>query len=257
MAAGLTAADAGRIAASGVAALPVEAGLRLFDAATHGMAGDAALVPMRLDLAGPAGPDDVPAVFRALVRNAGTRRTAEQSAAESAGLRERLAGMPAHKRMPALLELVRTHAAGVLGYPGPEEVMPDRAFNELGFDSLSAMGLRNKLVLVTGLKLPASLVFDHPTPRAVADRLAAELAPEDDGGDDTRTEESVRELLASIPLFRLRDAGLLDGLLELAGVRAAPDDGDIGGTPDGTPSIDAMDSEALINMAIHQHVDPD
>ncbi|MFC0533385.1 type I polyketide synthase [Phytohabitans kaempferiae] len=259
MATGLSAADTRRIAASGVAALPVEAGLRLFDAATRGgtggVVGEALLVPMRLDLGGPAGPDGVPSVFRALVRTGVTRRTAEQAPAESGSLRDRLSGMPAHKRVQALLDLVRTHAAGVLGHPGPDEVMPDRAFNEMGFDSLSAMGLRNKLVLVTGLKLPASLIFDHPTPRAVADRLATELVPEQVGDDEARTEESVRELLASIPLFRLRDAGLLDSLLELAGVQAVHDDA--GSDPDGKPSIDAMDSEALINMAIHRSADFD
>jgi hypothetical protein len=192
------------------------------------------------------------------VPTATTRRTAAQAPAEQGTLRERLGAMPAHKRLPALLDLVRTHAAGVLGHPGPDEVMPDRAFNELGFDSLSAVGLRNRLVLVTGLKLSASLIFDYPTPRAVADCLAAELAPVENGAEEARVEADVRELLVSIPLFRLREAGLLDSLLGLAGVVT-----DSGAPPglstdsDRRPSIDAMDTDALIDLAIRRSVDLD
>jgi acyl carrier protein len=164
-------------------------------------------------------------------------------------VRERLAGLPPHKRTQALLELVRHHAAAILGFAGPDEVTPDRAFSALGFDSLSAVGLRNKLMLVTGLKLPASLLFDYPSPRVVADYLDAELSPlaDDDDDHDVLADEHVREILASIPLFRLRDAGLLDSLLELAAVHVPRGSDADGGVK---PSIDAMDSDELINMAI-------
>ncbi|HEV2786782.1 MAG TPA: type I polyketide synthase, partial [Solirubrobacteraceae bacterium] len=72
-----------------------------------------------------------------------------------------------------VLELVRSHAAAVLGHPGPETIDPERPFKELGFDSLAAVELRNRLAQVTGLRLPSTLVYDHPTPSAVAEQLGA------------------------------------------------------------------------------------
>ncbi|MFC3582668.1 type I polyketide synthase, partial [Streptantibioticus rubrisoli] len=90
-------------------------------------------------------------------------------------LRARLSGMSEAERRRAVLELVRGHVAAVLGHGPDELVAADRAFRELGFDSLTAVDLRNRLAAATGLKLPTTLVFDYPTPSALTDFLLAEV----------------------------------------------------------------------------------
>jgi acyl transferase domain-containing protein/acyl carrier protein len=95
-----------------------------------------------------------------------------------AALRESLAEVPDGERQPILLDLVRTNVAGVLGHGSPDQVEPGRAFRELGFDSLTAIELRDGLTSATGLRLPVTLVFDHPTPDALARHLLAELLPD-------------------------------------------------------------------------------
>ncbi|MER6032200.1 type I polyketide synthase [Streptomyces sp. NPDC001851] len=183
-----------RLARLGIAALDSDRALSLFDAA--GRADDAVLLPMRLDPAalraraadGQDG-DGVATLLRGLVRVPVARRSAASdtgaaaatggAAAEGTGsaLRERLAGLTEDERHRAVLDLVRGHAATALGYATPAGVEAARPFKDVGFDSLTAIELRNLLGRETGLRLPATLIFDHPTPDALAAHLAAELAP--------------------------------------------------------------------------------
>ncbi len=106
--------------------------------------------------------------------------TAPSAARETGGsadaLRQRIAVLPRHEdRVRALTELVRAHAATVLRHPDADAVRSTQAFSALGFDSLTAVELRNRLAAATGLALPAAVLFDHPTPSALADRLLADL----------------------------------------------------------------------------------
>ncbi|MFG3422677.1 type I polyketide synthase [Micromonospora sp. NPDC048063] len=111
-------------------------------------------------------------------------QAAEKVAGVEAGdgpdsLRERFAGLPAAERLAVLLGLVRSQVAAVLNYPSAESVDEHRAFRELGFDSVTAVELRNRLGSATGVALPVTLVFDYPTPTTLAEYLFAEVAHDD------------------------------------------------------------------------------
>jgi acyl transferase domain-containing protein/short-subunit dehydrogenase len=168
-------ADVRRLNRGGVAALSAGEGLALFDTAVA--TGDPALVPVRLDLAAARAQGEVPALLRGLVR-VPARRGADVSAGAGAALAARLSTASPEDRERILLDLVRGQVAAVLGHADAGLVGPDRAFKELGFDSLTAVELRNRLSAVTGLRLPATLVFDHPNPLELTARLAADLAPD-------------------------------------------------------------------------------
>ncbi|MFM9557557.1 MULTISPECIES: type I polyketide synthase [Streptomyces] len=177
MTAGLGDTDQRRMARSGLRALAPDRGLALFDTAL-GMDADA-VAPLALDTAAlraQAEAGTLPPVFRALVQAPLLRRAAAAGAGEPA-LAERLAVLSDTERDRLLLDLVTTHTATVLGHGSPDTLGSGRTFRELGFDSLTAVELRNGLAAATGLRLPATLVFDHPTPQALADRLRTELAP--------------------------------------------------------------------------------
>jgi acyl carrier protein len=147
--------------------------MALFDAATR--LDRAVVVPMKLEV-GALQNTAVPPILRNLVR---VRRTAQSAdPAQASALRHRLAGMSAAEQDRTLLELVNTNVAAVLGHSGTDGITRNRAFTELGFDSLTAVELRNRLNAATGLRLPATLVFDYPTPGTLAKLLGSELVEE-------------------------------------------------------------------------------
>ncbi|MEU6731564.1 type I polyketide synthase [Nonomuraea wenchangensis] len=192
----------------------------------------------------------LPALLRDLV---GVRRRAAADApAGSGSFADRLAEMSAAERHAAVTELVRARAAAVLGHDTPASVPVDQAFQELGVDSLAAVELRNGLGAALGLRLPTTLVFDHPSVRAVVDYLIKRIAPKTDGAADSRDETAIRAALQTVPLATLRAAGLLDALLELAGVH--PDGANAAAAADETADLDAideLDTESLIRMALN------
>jgi mycoketide-CoA synthase len=165
--------DLARISRGGLLPISNERGLALLDAAQA--TGEPALVPVSLDTATlrrQAATGVLPTLLRQLVR-APARRTAETAAARGDGssLAGRLAGRSPGEQTAFLVDLICTHVAAVLGHAGRESVDADRAFKDLGFDSLTSVELRNRLASATGLRLPATLTFDYPTPTALAQYL--------------------------------------------------------------------------------------
>ncbi|WP_229874287.1 type I polyketide synthase, partial [Streptomyces cirratus] len=173
MSGALTEADLQRMSRTGIGALTAEYGLDLFDRA---LTIDSPLVlPIRLDVRTLAGAgDELPPLFRGLVRIR-PRRGAVTASGDAGSLRGRLAALDRDERVAVLLDLVRTQVAVTLGYPGPHAVDESRAFSELGFDSLTAVEFRNAVSAATDVRLPATLAFDYPNPRALARHLLDEL----------------------------------------------------------------------------------
>ncbi|TXS49982.1 SDR family NAD(P)-dependent oxidoreductase [Streptomyces sp. uw30] len=173
-------ADVARLRRGGLPPLAAGEALALLDAAL--VVNEPNAVPVALRTSALSG-TQVPFVLRDLVPTTGRRweTAASGAAAAGGGLVERLRGLGSVERDRVLLDAVLAEVAGVLGHASAGSVDASRAFKELGFDSLTAVDLRNRLNGVTGLQLPATLIFDHPTILSLRDHLGAELAPADDG----------------------------------------------------------------------------
>ncbi|MFJ5954299.1 beta-ketoacyl synthase N-terminal-like domain-containing protein, partial [Streptomyces noursei] len=184
----LSDADADRLSRSGVPPLSVAQGLALFDAALT--TGDATSVPARLDLPALRTQGEVPPLLRSLIRGR-SRRAAAADSAIATGLRERLASLNPVERQEVLLDLVRGQVALVLGHADATDVHPARAFRELGFDSLTSVELRNRLNTVTGLRLPATMVFDYPTIEILVSFILDELLGADAEAAIVRRDDAV------------------------------------------------------------------
>ncbi|WP_456115235.1 type I polyketide synthase [Streptomyces scopuliridis] len=165
-------------------------------------------------------------------------------------LRQRLDTLPTAERDRALLEAVRAEASATLGHDAADAIPATRAFRDVGFDSVTAVELRNRLRTALGLPLPAALVFDHPTPAALAQHIGSLLFGTAPGrADEHRADDpdaEIRDALASVPISRLRKAGLLDMVLKLATADAAEATAP---AAEGEDSLDDMDAESLLRLA--------
>jgi polyketide synthase 12 len=240
-----------RMARSGLRGLSSREGLELFDAACA--TDEAVLVPARLDLAAfraqAAASGEVAALLRGLVRAPARKASSAAGGPDAvAVLKGKLAGLSEAERQRVLLDLVCGEAAAVLGHASADAVGAELGFLDAGFDSLTAVELRNRLNGATGLRLPATLLFDYPTPAALMQHLQIELCS---GEGQTlyvdQSEAEIRNALASIPLIRFQEAGLLDALLELANPHSGESGSELKSQAE---SIDAMDIEGLVKMAL-------
>jgi acyl transferase domain-containing protein len=169
--------------------------------------------------------------------------TPKPSATGPAELSERIRQLPPLDQHRQLVELVCLHAATVLGHSDSQAVNPERPFQDLGFDSLTGVELRNRLKADTGLPLSRTLIFDYPNPGALADHLAHQLLR---GGAEESDDEKVWSELRKIPVRELRRTGLLDKLLLMAGdPEKSLTDSTV--TDD---TIDALSPDALIALAL-------
>jgi acyl carrier protein len=246
-------ADLRRIARSGILPMPAGSALRLLDRA---VASDRALVAAaRLDLSrlrSLAEAGVLPSMFSGLV--AAPRRKAAAVQAGPLVLTERLAGVPEEERYRVVLDIVRGHVAAVLGHTDREAVDADRGFFDIGFDSLTAVELRNRLATETGLQLTATSVFDYPTPSAIARYLTGEIAPgTGENGNSGSPDAAIRAAIAAIPLERFRQAGIMEIMLQLAGLDGNGEPGSSGPRrSDRAGDIATMDVTELIQMALDQ-----
>nr|WP_281188598.1 type I polyketide synthase [Micromonospora nigra] len=167
----------------------------------------------------------------------------------AASLAETLRGVTDSEQNRILLRLVRGHASTVLGHGSAEGIGPRQPFQEVGFDSLAAVNLRNSLHVATGLRLPATLIFDYPTPEALVGYLRAELLREPENGLSGR-EEDLRRVLASVPIARFKEAGVLETLLGLAEPDVTPPDEQAPTEADDVELIDALDITGLVQRAL-------
>jgi len=213
MTAHLGRAELMRMRRQGVQPLSLELGLELLDAALSWP--DAVVIPVRLDvgvLQRQLG-EDVPALYRVLLRS-GLKR-ASASSADTNALRARLAALASEgERLQALVELAQEDIAAVLALPGGSSVPADVPLKELGLDSLMAVELRNRLSGRIGTKLPTTVAFDYPTARAMAQLLLEKLHLEK-GKPSTLVwrEEQIRSKLRVVSIQALRESGFLERIM--------------------------------------------
>ncbi|SOJ55731.1 Phenolphthiocerol synthesis polyketide synthase type I Pks15/1 [Mycobacterium simulans] len=250
----LEAVDFKRFARDGITAMSSDEALGLLDTAM--IVGQPFMVPAHIDLAALRVKFDggtLPPMFVDLI-NAPTRRQVDDSLAAAkskSALLQRLDGLHEDEQHAVLLDLVRSHIATVLGNTSAEAIDPDRAFQELGFDSLTAVEMRNRLKSATGLALSPTLIFDYPNSAALAGYMHRELlgASPQEAPTAAPGEAELQRVVASIPVKRLRQAGVLDLLLALA------NESDTNGQTAAAPAeatekdIADMDLDDLVNAA--------
>jgi NADP-dependent 3-hydroxy acid dehydrogenase YdfG/acyl carrier protein len=243
----LSQADRARIARSGMGALTAAEGLSLFDTALA--ADDVVMVLMHLESAGAGGrvdPWQLPGLLRGLIYPH-ARRPADSGHADSSipMLREQLAGASQADQGAIILGLIIPHVAAVLGYSSPGLIEAEREFHDLGFDSLTAIELRNQLTAATGLRLSATLVFDYPTPLVLAGHVRQEIM-RDGVAPSALALEEISKLERIIPNVPSDDGARADLAIRVRALLAALDSRH--DTATGNDDLEAATAEDIFQL---------
>ncbi len=228
MASRLREADRRRLREAGLVSLTPPEGLAAFDALLA--AGRAVVAPVRLD-AGALRADTTPPLLSGLV----SARRPQPRSDTPQSLRQRLAGLPEPEQHRLLLDLLRVHTAAVLGHGSADNVDTTVGFLEAGFDSLTAVELRNQLNAATALRLPTTLLFDYPTPALLAEHLRAQIldgdtkAPPPVLAELTRLESALATVATDDTVRAAVITRLRDVLAKWADAGERPDDADVAG----------------------------
>ncbi|WP_285498564.1 acyl carrier protein, partial [Streptomyces hygroscopicus] len=209
MGGGLRERDLERVSRMGIVPMPVAEALGLFDAAME--LGRACVVPARLDMAAlreRAAQDDLPAILRGLVRTPVRKQVATATPAAAGAVGQdadsrwgaRLAGLAGERRKAALRELVNAAVADVLGHASTDTIEASRPFQDMGFDSLMALELKERIQDKTATRMPATLIFDYPTPQALADYLLLEVLGAGTEAGDAATDPAATDVVAAATL---------------------------------------------------------
>ncbi|WP_425575273.1 type I polyketide synthase [Streptomyces durmitorensis] len=252
MTADLDQADLVRTRRLGVAAMPTPEALALFDAACA--IDRPVLIPARMDLSAlrhKTG-DELPLLLRDLADASRPLRKRTGTTRDSAplGLTDRLATLPQDEAEAAVLDWVREQAAIVLGHPSGASVDADQAFTHIGFDSLTAVELCNRLASSTGLRLPSTLVFSYPTPRELSRHIFGLLRPAPDTG--SAEDAQIRDVLRTVSIDGLRSAGILELVLACAEPSEAGADAAVPDAGVAAGELAVMDLEALVDLALDE-----
>ncbi|WP_445800819.1 type I polyketide synthase [Streptomyces malaysiensis] len=240
--------DHRRLARDGLTALSAAEGMELFDTALR--TGEPTVLPIKLDLGAlraQAATGSVPPLLRGLVpQPRQTRQQARSAHAHDADtLTARLAGAGSADRQAILLDLVRQEAAYVLGYTSVGRIGPDAAFTDVGFDSLTVIELRDRLLARTVLRLPATFAFDFPTPQTLADHLNTRLGADTTQDPVLAEVARLEELVAARPPGGAKDTGAAARLRALAVKLSADASGPAGG-PDIEATLDAASVDDVL-----------
>ncbi|HEU5469694.1 MAG TPA: SDR family NAD(P)-dependent oxidoreductase, partial [Actinophytocola sp.] len=249
----LEAADLSRLRRMGVAAMPTAEALALFDSACA--IDKPVLIPARVDIAALRNRTgaELPPLLRDLADGGRQRRNRAGTATDGGplGLSARLATLPADEAQAAVLDWVRDQVAVVLGHPSGAVVDAEKAFTQLGFDSLTSVELCNRLASQTGLRLPSTLVFSYPTSRELGEHLFGLLRPEPEPEQGSADDAAIRLVLRDISIDSLRSAGVLELVLACANP-AAGGDGAQAEADSGADELSGLDLDALVDLALDE-----